>query len=67
MFYRRNQSKTATTADKGDKNAPKSGRPQANFEDKWKFLQEGVDKLIEFLDADQKRPFDNNEYAQLYA
>jgi len=42
-------------------------QPQANFEEKWSLLQEGVDKLIDFLDSDTKRPFNNYEYSQLYA
>jgi cullin 1 len=63
MFYRRNPKQSNNEK---EKNTPK-GRPQTVFEDKWKLLQDGVDKLIEFLDSDQRRPFDNNEYANLYS
>jgi len=42
-------------------------QPQANFEEKWQLLQEGVTKLIDFLDSNAKKPFDFNEYATLYS
>jgi len=49
-----------------DKNATKGVRPQTNFDEKWKVLQDGFDGLIDFLDSDQKRPFDYESYSNLY-
>ena len=39
----------------------------AVFDEKWKVLQDGVTKLVEFLDTDLKKPFDYNEYSILYS
>ncbi|KAL9649739.1 hypothetical protein ABK040_009554 [Willaertia magna] len=44
----------------------KSHKPVANLESSWKFLKEGVNKLIEYLDSNLKKPFNNAEYSNLY-
>ncbi|EFC39897.1 predicted protein [Naegleria gruberi] len=45
-----------------------SGKQEApDFEGKWKYLQQGFNKLIDFLDKNMSKPFDYNEYADLYS
>jgi cullin 1 len=38
-----------------------------NFEEKWAIMQDGVNKLIDFLDQKGKKPYNHEEYSTLYA
>lgn len=57
MFFQRKSTQQ-------DKNAQK--KLQTNFEEKWQILEKGVKKLLDFIDSDLKKPFNNKEYATLY-
>lgn len=59
MFFR------SSTTTKAKTSAP--SQPQTNFEEKWTLLQNGVTKLIDFLDSDARKPFDHNEFATMYS
>eukprot|EP00761_Pharyngomonas_kirbyi_P009744 gb/GECH01009762.1/.p1 GENE.gb/GECH01009762.1/~~gb/GECH01009762.1/.p1 ORF type:complete len:757 (+),score=124.82 gb/GECH01009762.1/:1-2271(+) len=58
MFGRRSSKRTT------DRNASK--RPALVFEDKWADLKGGIQKLLDFINSDMKRPFDVKEHARLY-
>lgn len=40
--------------------------PKINFEEKWKILQDGINRLIDFVGSKQKKPYNYAEHAVLY-
>lgn len=38
-----------------------------NFEEQWKILEEGINKLFDFVESDLKKPFDYREHSRLYS
>jgi cullin 1 len=41
-------------------------KTQPNFEEKWDYINQGLQKLFEFVGSDMKTLFDNTEYSKLY-
>lgn len=57
MFFNKQNNKTKMV----------NQQTQINFEEQWKYLQSGIDRLIDFLDSNTKRPFDHKEYTNMYS
>nr|CAG4718449.1 unnamed protein product [Naegleria fowleri] len=53
--------------EKGTTSSGSAAKQEApDFETKWKYLQQGFNKLIDFLNTNMSKPFNNEEYAELY-
>jgi len=52
--------------EKMDKSSTSAKQEAPDFESKWKYLQQGFHKLIDFLGTGMSKPFNHEEYAELY-
>jgi hypothetical protein len=57
MFFKKPAVKEQTTSQK---------KPQANFEEKWTVMEEGLERLFAFIGSDMKIPYNLKEHITLY-
>ena len=68
MFYKRTAVAKPSSSPPASENAKEGHRRRRmNFESSWNTIQEGINKLIEYLDSNLTRPFNHAEYSSLYS